>query len=476
MVACIFLVSIVTACSSADSSKAIPSSVLTESASPGEEGETTTSTSTSAPTTTDGADSNELVTSTSSTSSTIPGPRDSYQAPTIDGAALERCKLLDQSPDTRHPIHLSTGFPVQTSNFPAAGSIKVALIAVEFDDFAGRAADIDDAIHHTKLVTDWYSMVSDGRVIIDWQIHDTVIHVPQNLQEFALERSRSDDDRLARVAFEAADPFVDFTDVRAAIFLLPRRQMWMAEGVQGFLHSAFGYEGGYASEEGAVFNYSIGGAYWEEPNREIWTYWAHEMGHMFALPDLYDVRGQWWNGVDLEIPGGPFSQFDMMANQDGPSRTLSTWLRFMMGWLDESQVLCVDPEDPMIGDVSLVHTDSEENGIKSVMVPLDETRILVIESRRPNEKFDCPSSLSESPGWRVRTGVLVYTADMTIGHGNGFQHLVVPDDRTLHDAPRCGVPPQLDAILTPGDTVAVDNVTVTINEVGNYDHVSITIN
>jgi M6 family metalloprotease-like protein len=418
----------------------------------------------------------QVVSSTSvaaTTSTTDPGPEDVYLEPTVGGVGVESCQLLDQSADTRHRYHLSTGFPVETANFEPEGSFKIALIPLEFDDFRGNASDIEDAVQHSEMVSDWYSMVSDGRVSIDWQVHDSFIRVPHNLQDFALERSRSDDNRLARVAFEAADPLVDFTDVRAAVFLLPRAQQWMTEGVQGFLHSNFGYEGGFKSDEGSIYNYAIGGAYWQRPHKEIWSYWAHEMGHMFPLPDLYDVRGQWWNGVDLEIPGGPFSQFDMMANQDGPSRTLSTWLRFMMGWLDDTQVLCLDPTSAPNGEVTLVHTDAYEPGIKSVMIPLDSTRIIVIESRRPNEKFDCPTSLTPAPGWRVRTGVLVFTADMTIGHGNAFQHLVVPEERTLHDAPNCGVPPQLDAILVPGDTVTIDNVTISVTESGNYDHIKI---
>lgn len=404
---------------------------------------------------------------------TIPGPSDRYREPTLEGVSPEHCRLLDQSPDTRSRFHLSTGFPVETANFAPFGTFKIALIPIDFDDFAGSIADLDEVLHHTQMVSDWYTMVSGGQVTIEWQIHESWLRVPRNLADFALDRSRSDDNRLARAAFKAVDPLVDFTDVRATMFLLPTGQPFMAEGVQGFLHSQFGGEGGFSSEEGRIYNYAIGGSHWEKPHKELWSYWAHEMGHMFPLPDLYDVRGQWWNGIELEIPGGPFSQFDMMANQDGPSRTLSTWLRFMMGWLDDSQVLCLDTASRINGDVTLVHTDADEPGIKSVMIPLDSKRLVVIESRRPNETFDCPTSTKPSRGWRVSTGLLVFTADMTIGHGNAFQRLVAPEGRSLHEPINCGVPPQLDAILTPGDSVTVEGITITVNESGNYDHFSI---
>lgn len=403
-----------------------------------------------------------------------------YVEPSVSGVSIENCKLLDQSPDRlRWPENsLITGFPVRESNFPASGSIAVALIPIEFLDLPGDSLGASRVENEMKMVSDWYSMVSGGKVSIDWRVFDGWVSIPRNSVEFSSDRSRSDDNRLAYAAFDASDDVFDFTDVQAVAFLLPEGQSFTAVSVHGFKHSQFGGSGGYQSKEGTVFNYMIGGAYFDQPYKTLWSYWAHEMGHMFPLPDLYDNRGQPWIGEELEIPGGPFSSFDMMANQDGPSRTLSTWLRFVMGWLNDDQILCVDDQDQLNAQAMIAPTDSDLEGIKSVMLPLDEQRILVVESRRPDLRFDCPGTDAgpdvrdvSGPEWRARHGVIAYVADMTIGHGSGFQALIAPEGRGLNRLWTCSAPPQLDAVMEPGDSITFEGVTVEVVSTADYDTV-----
>ncbi|MFM8016261.1 MAG: hypothetical protein ACKPCO_09390 [Actinomycetota bacterium] len=324
-----------------------------------------------------------------------------------------------------------------------------------------------------RLVTDWYDMVSEGRVNIEWRVHSGWVRVSGDTKRYAMSRSRSDNNDLANAAFAAADPVFDFSGVRAAVFVLPAGQTFMAEGVQGFKHSEFGSAGGYLTAEARVFNYMIAGAYFDRQYKNYWSYWAHETGHMFPLPDLYDQNTQWWIGKQTEIPGGPFSGFDMMANQDGPSRTLSTWLRFVMGWLDDSQVFCKPLSELTEARVTLVPTDVKTSGVKTVLVPLSSSKLLVVESRRANAKFDCEGTGTSTSTWRARDGVIVYTADMTLGHGEGFQALVAPASRGLQSLPTCSSPPQYDAILGVGDAVTSNGVRVRVLSSGLYDTVEI---
>ena len=424
----------------------------------------------------DSDDSGPSTTSTiGSSSDTDPSTTlEPYRSPSVNGVDPETCRLKDRSDDRRLEYSLLTGFPVITSNFEPEGKFEIALVPIDFDDLPGDSAGPSRVADDMTMVTDWYSMVSGGRVHITWRVHDSWVRIPRPSTDFALERSRSDDNTLALAAFGAADPDVDFTGVRAVMFLLPDGQQFMAEGVQGFLHSEFGGAGGYVSDEGTIVNYAIAGAYFDREHKSIWSYWAHEMGHMFPLPDLYDVRGQWWIGAELEIPGGPFSGFDLMANQDGPSRTLSAWLRFVMGWLDDDQVLCVDGSDVIDGEITLVPIDADDDGIKAVLIPLDDTRVAVVESRRPSLRFDCAGTDTSGPNWRARSGAIVYVADMTVGHGNGFQALVAPEGRGLNNLDSCSAPPQLDAVLDVGDHVEVDGVRVELLRGDRFDTIAVT--
>lgn len=402
-----------------------------------------------------------------------PGQCDVYSPPTMPSAEVTTCKIREDSLQRRQYGHLSSGFPLLQNNFRNEGTFLVSLVPIDFDDLPGDSefrARIDDQM---QLVSDWYAMVSDGRVVIEWKVHDDWIRVPGMSTDFTLDRSRSDDDRLALAAIEASDPFVDYTGVQAVNFLLPAGQTFMAEGVQGFLHSNFGYSK-HRTDEGLISNYTLAGKYFTAPYRNLWSYWAHEMGHMFGMPDLYHIGSQWWNGQDLPYNNYPFSGYDMMSSQDGPSRTLSSWVRFVFGWLDDSQVYCRAAPSIDNLQVSLVPLDDSAPGFKSIVITTGKNSAVVIDSRRPNEKFDCPGTGTPTTSWSGRTGALVYEIDLRLGHGEGFAKPVVPTGRAMERLETCGTGPQLNALLRPGDSVTVQGLTITSVASGEFDTIQIT--
>lgn len=415
---------------------------------------------------------------TTSTKTTVPPTTtttiEPYRPPSAVGSAADLCRLRDQSMQRRVHGSLLAGFPLIEKNFESQGTFIFALIPIDFSDLRGDANLNTRVSDQMRLVTDWYDMVSEGRVKIEWRVHNEWVRVPGDSSGYALNRSRSDDNRLANAAFAAADPAVDFSGVRAVAFVLPAGQTFMTEGVQGFKHSQFGAAGGYLTAEGRIYNYMLAGAYFDRQYKNYWSYWAHETGHMFPLPDLYDQNTQWWIGKQTPIPGGPFSGFDMMASQDGPSRTLSTWLRFVMGWLDESQVFCKPVDSLAETQITLVPIDERKTGVKSILIPVSDSKLIVVESRRANSKFDCEGTGTTSSSWRARNGVIVYTADLTLGHGEGFQALVAPSGRGLQTLGTCSSPAQYDAILNVGDSVSTNGVTIRLLSSGAYDTVVVT--
>ncbi|MGA1743918.1 MAG: hypothetical protein ACO4AX_06315, partial [Ilumatobacteraceae bacterium] len=114
------------------------------------------------------------------------------------------------------------------------------------------------------------------------------------------------------------------------------------------------------------------------------------------------------------------------------------------------------------------------SGVKTVLVPLSNSKLLVVESRRANTKFDCEGTGTSTPTWRARNGVIVYTADLTLGHGEGLQALVAPASRGLQSLATCSSPRQYDAILEIGDVVTSNGVRVRVLGSGLYDTVEIT--
>lgn len=387
-----------------------------------------------------------------------------FEAPTAASANLDVCRLADRSVQRARYGSLHVGFPPLNYNFPPAGKFTVALVPVDFSDLLGEPNPVGRVQEQMNLFSEWWSMVSGGRVEFQWRVTTSWVRVPGSVNSIA--QTRSDDGTsVARVLFPAVDPSVDFSGVRAVYFLLPRDQRVIGESSQGFWHSPFGQmgSGGYQTAEGRIFNFALAGNYFDSAFRNYWSYWAHETGHMFPLPDLYMQVGN-WGMQQLDVPIGPFSGYDMMSSQDGPTRTLNGWLRFLQGWLGDDQVWCGDGQSANKVRMSLRPIDDGANGTKMAMIRLSETTLLAVESRRMT-KFDCPSV--------TRNGVIVYLVDTTIGHGEGFLKLQVPSGRSLVAGNSCGGPSQLDAILSAGQSVAAEGWSVSVVSSGTFDTVEI---
>jgi len=355
--------------------------------------------------------------------------QDAYVQPTQSSDGADLCKLRDQSSQRLQFQALVAGFPTLEKNFEKSGSFKVAFIPIDFSDQIGESDPVGRYRDQMKLFVEYFDMVSEGRVKFEWTTHNSWVRMPGSIGSYSLARS-GDNYSIA---------------------------------TQGFLHGPFGASGGFQTAEARIVNFALAGNYFDQPNKTVWSYWAHETGHMFPLPDLYDQTGQ-WGAVALPIPGGPFSGFDMMANQDGPSRTLSSWLRFIQGWISDTQVFCKSIESLTSLQIMLNPIDNRSPGFKSVMVRTSDSRLVVVESRRTSS-FDCPSA--------SRNGIIVYTVDTRISHGEGIQRLVAPTGRGLVNEYGCGVPPQYDAILKGGDSVSVDGITVRLVKSGTYDTVEV---
>ena len=390
-------------------------------------------------------------------------PIEVYRAPTQSADSAEGCKLKDQSYERRVYGNLQAGFPPMEKNFAKSGVFKVALIPIDFADLPGEPDPLDRVKEQMQLFTDFWDMVTEGKVRFEWSTYNGWVRVPGQVNRFYQARSGAVQYSIATESLAAADPIFDFSGIRAVFFILPKTQTTIGESVQGFLHSPFGSSGGYKTSEGTIYNFALAGQYFDQQYKTIWSYWVHETGHMFPLPDLY-LQSEQYGAGDFPIPGGPFSGFDIMANQDGPSRTLSSWLRFIQGWMSDSQVYCKSFDGLIPTQVMLNPIDNRTSGLKAVMIHTSPTRLVVVESRRPN-KFDClPSN---------RSGVIVYTVDTTLGHGEGLQRLVAPVSRGLKNYDNCTAPPQLDAIMLAGDSVVSDGVKIKVVKIGTYDTVEI---
>ena len=362
---------------------------------------------------------------------------------------VERCMIREVS---QMRGMTGAGFPEWNSLTPKTGTVKWALIPIDFPDLQGEedfGVRIDDQI---KLLSEWFEVVSGGRFKVEWVVADNWVTLPEKTSEYVIPKSVNVNDaangpKLFVDAMNSADPNFDFSGIQTVNFILPKGQTFMGESSQGFPWDEVVRN--YSSDEGKIDSYSIPGAFFDYPGKTYWSYWAHEFGHAIGLPHVGTSRGQ--------LP--PFNPWDIMGGQDGPSKELSGWLRFITGWLDSEQVYCKDATNIDDLEISLVPLSDDKSGTKFVVVPLTATKALLVESRRET-KFSCKTSPS-------RDGVLVYVYDATLGHNEDFLIPISPGNRPsqsddCNSLSGRGTPTNPDYLLRTGDSVNVDGIQVRV--------------
>lgn len=301
------------------------------------------------------------------------------------------------------PTQLAAGFPGVTIA-QKTGVVKWALIPLDFPDLPGEANFRTRIDEQMKLTSDWFDTVSEGKFKVEWVVQDNWVRLPSPTSQYTIDRS----DNLDRVpngiklwndAMRESDKVFNFTGVQTVNFILPKGHSFINETSQGFPWDQAVKD--LVTNEGSVSSYSIPGKLFDQPGRQYWSYFAHEFGHAMGIPHIGSSRDP-----------NPFLGLDLMSNQEGESRELSGWLRFVAGWLNNEKVFCQELSNLNSSEVTLVPLSDSGSGIKMIVIPVSQTKAVVVESRRET-KFSCvmPSK---------RNGVLVYTYDATLSHGQDF--------------------------------------------------------
>jgi hypothetical protein len=158
-----------------------------------------------------------------------------------------------------------------------------------------------------------------------------------------------------------------------------------------------------------------------------------------------------------------------MGNQD-IGRDISGWSRFAVThWIPDEWVYCKMAERIQSELIYLYPLNSIGDQTKLAVIPIDETKTLVVESRRRETNSDLIPRTQElsylsstyplyasNP---LRDGVFVYIYDSKLGHIEEYLQLV-----TTNSNP----------ILATGDSVEYQGIKVTVLEVGSVDKVLLT--
>ena len=324
----------------------------------------------------------------------------SIQAPlpetALEGQA-EQCRLVDQRQQLRQPNNV--GFPLQSDTVPTSGVANMAVVPVSFTDAAPEPELLAWAKEQTEKMVDWYDFSSQGKLTFN-------VQYPQNWVELSVPASDfSSAKGVANVAPTEADRLrnanqaeltqkvitglgtsINFTDLHVVIFIFPRSATAITTSI---------LQRGVTVETPAgrqrVLSWGTGADHFSYPDLE-WALMAHEILHS--------------QGLALHAPGNG-SDFGIGQNQYARSALLSGWEQFRLGWLDDSQVACVDAGSlSSASSVVNLHPLEITSGEKKLLiVRLSASKAIVVESRRP---------VGYSKDFKGLSGLVMYEVDVTL--------------------------------------------------------------
>ncbi len=354
--------------------------------------------------------------------------------------AQSPCQMADQvTPNRSYGTDLSAGFPKVRTRLKSYGNVKALIVPVDFTDVRGK----DDPVAFFKPIAEnvnkYYNTVSYGRVAFDFTIIPNYVAMDFPISKYGMANTvgAGDVNGYLKAVIAATDAEINYADFEAVYFLVPKEMPMALMGWGPAITGPHKVAGGY------IINGATGGAdmYYVEKNGisgGTWKWMAHETGHAFG-----------WYDEDFKHESPTLGDWGIMAmSWSNDVIEVGAWDRYLQGWLEEAQVGCTAKSSLVTAREFTINALGENNGdLKSVMIPLSKSKMLVMESRRKST-LDNFSNTGE--------GLLVYTVDMAIGQlGGGYVTIRRPGS----------VDPNFrDAALRAGDSVTVDGVTITVTK------------
>ena len=242
-----------------------------------------------------------------------------------------------------------------------------------------------------EIVSSFYNQVSNGSVqkiqfepYYSWIEFDKL----ESLQDAAgaeISRVESEWRTFVSKTLENADSQIDFSKSDGVIIILDPNSSYLRLG--------YGLTDEHTVDGKKISSVVIlGRAYVQVGLRSPYLL-IHEFGHLFGLPDLYSFL----DSTDTA------DYFSIMNKAAVGGIGYFGWEKFILGWVDDPQIICHKTGEVVGNLVPLTKT----NGLKMIAVPISSSQVLVVENRT-KEGID---KMIPNPG------IIAYVVDASIEGG-----------------------------------------------------------
>lgn len=286
------------------------------------------------------------------------------------------------------------GFPRPENRLPNKGTLNFkVLFAKSSGSIVANEASAEDLYKklQPEIVSSFYNQVSNGSVkniqfepYYSWIEFDKLESL-QDARGDEISRVESEWRTFVSKTLEKAESQIDFTKSDGVIIILDPNS--------SYLRLAYALTDEHSVDGKKISSVLLlGRAYVQVGLRSPYLV-SHELGHLFGLPDLYSFQDS-TDTVDY---------FSIMNKAAAGGIGYFGWERFILGWLDDPQIICHKAGEVVGNLVPLTKT----NGLKMIAIPISSSQVLVVENRT-KEGID---KMIPNPG------IIAYVVDASIEGG-----------------------------------------------------------
>jgi M6 family metalloprotease-like protein len=310
----------------------------------------------------------------------------------FSNAETNLCKIENNKLWTKLPHGL--GFPRPENRLPNKGTLNFkVLFAKSSGSTVANEKSAEDLYKklQPEIVSSFYNQVSNGSVQkIQFEPYYSWIEFDK-LE--SLKDAAGDEIKLVEAEWrtfvsktlETAEPQIDFTKSDGVMIILDPNSSYLRLG--------YGLTDEYTVDGKKLSSVVLlGRAYVQVGLRSPYLV-IHELGHLFGLPDLYSFQ----DSTDTA------DYFSIMNKAAVGGIGYFGWEKYILGWLDDPQMICHKAGEVTGNLVSLTKT----NGLKMIAVPISSSQVLVVENRT-KEGID---KMIPNPG------IIAYVVDSSIEGG-----------------------------------------------------------
>jgi len=333
---------------------------------------------------------------------------------------IEQCKLSE--PRTLND-GTSISFPAIEHRVPRVGSHSQLIVAVDFPDAKFQFGDVKsylETLANPKNISEFYETMSYGKVEIKFDIYPEVITLSKPFSYYLQNSKRpysGENPLQSGLIMEETKEFLQSKSVLQKYSALNIVETSMKATSEKFGGMAFAGPSlsSYPNASSLYPAYNnvqlvIGSTYIYGP-KDISMLFAHEIGHLFGFTDIYNLTDK---SEPVEYLRHPF---DTMGLQ---GFGLGAWNRWLMGWVGDSQVVCLD-ESTNVYETSISALNLKE-GLKAVVIRLSPKEVLIVEARR-KDKYD-----TFEFDFKNYNGLAIHHLDTSIRSGKGAMKIYYDEE------------------------------------------------